>query len=67
MSGGSPYRRSANPGTGYHHAFPTSARHGLKWWELDPSWFLILGMEKLGLVSNVVRIDPDRQGRRLKK
>ena len=50
-----------------HHAFPTSARHGLKWWELDPSWVLILGMEKVGLVSNVVRIDSDRQARRLKK
>jgi stearoyl-CoA desaturase (delta-9 desaturase) len=44
-----------------HHAFPTSSRHGLKWWELDPSWFLIFGMEKVGLVSNIVTIDPHRQ------
>ena len=36
-----------------HHAFPTSARHGLKWWQLDLSYLLILGMERLGLVWNV--------------
>ncbi len=36
-----------------HHAFPTSARHGLAWWQLDPSWLLIRLMEKLGLVWDV--------------
>lgn len=40
-----------------HHAFPTSARHGLFWWQLDPSWMAIWAMEKLGLIRNVVRID----------
>ena len=24
-----------------HHAFPTSARDGLRWWELDTSYMLI--------------------------
>src|SRR5205807_1108307 len=33
-----------------HHAFPTSARHGLRWWQLDPSAWLIAGMERVGLV-----------------
>jgi stearoyl-CoA desaturase (delta-9 desaturase) len=36
-----------------HHAFPTSARHRLVWWQLDPSWLLIRAMERLGLVWNV--------------
>jgi stearoyl-CoA desaturase (delta-9 desaturase) len=36
-----------------HHAFPTSAFHGLRRWEFDPGRFLIQGLEKLGLVWNV--------------
>jgi stearoyl-CoA desaturase (delta-9 desaturase) len=44
-----------------HHAFPTSAAHGLRRWELDPSALVIRGLEKLGLVWNVVRISPERQ------
>lgn len=24
-----------------HHAFPTSARHGLRWWQIDVSYYLI--------------------------
>jgi stearoyl-CoA desaturase (delta-9 desaturase) len=47
-----------------HHAFPTSAAHGLRWWEIDPSALLIRAMEKLGLVWDVVRIDPERQERK---
>jgi stearoyl-CoA desaturase (Delta-9 desaturase) len=44
-----------------HHAFPRSAAHGLRGWELDPSAGVIWVMEKLGLVWNVVRITPERQ------
>jgi stearoyl-CoA desaturase (delta-9 desaturase) len=36
-----------------HHAFPTSARHGLAWWQLDTSWLIIRGMELVGLAWNV--------------
>jgi stearoyl-CoA desaturase (delta-9 desaturase) len=36
-----------------HHAFPVSARHGLHRWQLDVSWWVIRGLEKLRLVSNV--------------
>jgi stearoyl-CoA desaturase (delta-9 desaturase) len=43
-----------------HHAFPTSARHGLGRWELDPSAGVIWLMEKAGLVWDVVRISPER-------
>ena len=44
-----------------HHAFPTSARHGLRWWQLDPSAWLIAGMERTGLVWDVVRVSPERE------
>ncbi len=44
-----------------HHAFPTSARHGLRWWQLDLSAWFIAGLEKTGLVWDVVRISPERQ------
>ncbi len=43
-----------------HHAFPTSARHGLGRLELDPSAALISLMERAGLVWDVVRIGPER-------
>jgi stearoyl-CoA desaturase (Delta-9 desaturase) len=47
-----------------HHAFPTSATHGMRRWELDPSALVIRGLEKLGLVWDVVRVDPERQARK---
>ena len=48
-----------------HHAFPTSAMHGMRAWEVDPSALVIRGLEKLGLVWDVVRIEPERQARKL--
>jgi stearoyl-CoA desaturase (Delta-9 desaturase) len=48
-----------------HHAFPRSAAHGLKWYEVDPSALIITGMEKLGLATKVVRIAPERQEQKL--
>jgi stearoyl-CoA desaturase (Delta-9 desaturase) len=47
-----------------HHAFPTSAFHGLRRWELDPSALVIRGLEGVGLVWDVVRIEPARQARK---
>jgi stearoyl-CoA desaturase (Delta-9 desaturase) len=47
-----------------HHAFPRSARHGLRWWELDVSALMIAAMERLGLAWNVIRIAPERQAQR---
>jgi stearoyl-CoA desaturase (delta-9 desaturase) len=44
-----------------HHAFPTSARHGLGRWQLDPSAWLITLLERCRLVWGVVRIAPERQ------
>ena len=48
-----------------HHAFPTSARHGMGRWELDLSGMVISTMERLGLVWDVVRISPQRQSRKI--
>jgi stearoyl-CoA desaturase (Delta-9 desaturase) len=47
-----------------HHAFPRSAVHGLKRWELDPSAMIITAMERLRLARKVVRISPERQAER---
>jgi stearoyl-CoA desaturase (Delta-9 desaturase) len=44
-----------------HHAFPRSAYHGLRWWELDPSGLIISTLRRLRLAWNVVRITPERQ------
>jgi stearoyl-CoA desaturase (delta-9 desaturase) len=38
-----------------HHAFPTSAQHGLRRTQLDPSYAVIRILERLGLVWNVKR------------
>ena len=36
-----------------HHAFPTSARHGLRWWQLDVTYMIIWFMSRLGLAWNI--------------
>jgi stearoyl-CoA desaturase (Delta-9 desaturase) len=47
-----------------HHAFPRSARHGLRWWEIDISALVIRALEAAGLAWDVVRIDRKRQEHR---
>jgi stearoyl-CoA desaturase (delta-9 desaturase) len=49
-----------------HHAFPTSAQHGLRRWEIDPSALVIRGLEATGLAWDVVRISPERQQAKLR-
>jgi len=44
-----------------HHAFPRSASHGMRWWEVDISALVIRLLERLGLATHVIRIDRDRQ------
>jgi stearoyl-CoA desaturase (Delta-9 desaturase) len=48
-----------------HHAFPTSAAHGLRPWEIDISALIISGLERVGLAWDVVRVDPARQSAKL--
>ncbi len=47
-----------------HHAFPTSYRHGLRRWQIDPSAGMIRVMEMTGLAWDVVRVDPSRRERK---
>jgi stearoyl-CoA desaturase (delta-9 desaturase) len=47
-----------------HHAFPTSAAHGLRWWEVDLSSLVIRGLERAGLVWDVARPGLERQARK---
>jgi stearoyl-CoA desaturase (Delta-9 desaturase) len=49
-----------------HHAFPTSAEHGMRKWEIDPSALIIRALERLGLAWDVVRVDRERQERKRK-
>ena len=44
-----------------HHAFPTSAIHGLGRREIDLSGILISALERAGLVWDVQRVSQDRQ------
>jgi stearoyl-CoA desaturase (delta-9 desaturase) len=44
-----------------HHAFPTSYRHGLRRWQIDPAAGVIRLMELTGLAWDVVRVDPERR------
>lgn len=37
-----------------HHAFPGSARQGLKPYEFDASWLVISSMHRLGMASNII-------------
>ena len=47
-----------------HHAFPTSYRHGLGKWQIDPSAGIIRLMEMVGLAWDVVRVNPERVRRK---
>ena len=36
-----------------HHAFPTSARQGLQWYQWDPAWYAIWLLKTVGLATSV--------------
>jgi stearoyl-CoA desaturase (delta-9 desaturase) len=44
-----------------HHAFPTSADHGLRWWQVDVSALFIRTLERAGLAWDVIRPSAERQ------
>jgi stearoyl-CoA desaturase (delta-9 desaturase) len=39
-----------------HHAHPTSARHGLYWYEIDLNWMGIRALQLLGLAYSIKRL-----------
>ena len=36
-----------------HHAYQSSARQGFRWWEYDPTFYLLTLLQRLGLVWNL--------------
>ena len=42
-----------------HHAFPHSAKFGLKWWQIDLGYWTIRSLELVGLVWNVKVTTPE--------
>lgn len=46
-----------------HHAVPQSARHGLRWYEVDMNWYGIKALETVGLAWDVklTKIKPKRE------
>src|SRR5690348_9978026 len=39
-----------------HHAHPVSARHGLRWYEIDINWYGIWALKTLGLAKNIYQV-----------
>ncbi len=48
-----------------HHAHPTSARHGLAWYEFDPTWLTIRVLRRVGIAKSVqaARVNTPLPGR----
>ncbi|CAI0395806.1 unnamed protein product [Linum tenue] len=36
-----------------HHAFNNSARHGLEWWQIDVTWYVVKFLQAMGLAYDV--------------
>ena len=49
-----------------HHAFPTSARHGLKFWEIDPAYAFIRLLKAVGLAWDIKTVTPNELQLRLR-
>ena len=50
-----------------HHAFPSSARHGLRWWQIDMSYWFIRGLAMVKLASHVRVPTTERMNAKLAK
>ena len=48
-----------------HHAFQTSAAHGLDWWEIDTTYIAIKLMSYVGLASDVKVAKPEKNTARV--
>jgi stearoyl-CoA desaturase (delta-9 desaturase) len=49
-----------------HHAFPASARHGLRWWEFDISWIVIKTLAVARLARDIKTPTPRQLARRIR-
>lgn len=47
-----------------HHAFEHSARHGLEWWQVDMTWYVVKLLQTIGLAHDV-KLPTTRQIRRM--
>lgn len=47
-----------------HHAFEHSARHGLEWWQVDMTWYVVKLLQTVGLAHDV-KLPTTRQIRRM--
>jgi len=47
-----------------HHAFPESAFHRMKWYQIDLSGYVIRALEKARLITGVRRVSPERIDRK---
>ncbi|XP_055827946.1 palmitoyl-monogalactosyldiacylglycerol delta-7 desaturase, chloroplastic-like [Solanum dulcamara] len=47
-----------------HHAFEYSARHGLEWWQLDMTWYVVRFLQAIGLATDV-KLPTDTHKQRL--
>ena len=50
-----------------HHMSPTSARHGIEWYQFDMNWIAILSLEKLGWATNIRVFEPEKLAVELKQ
>lgn len=50
-----------------HHRYPASARQGFFWWEIDITYYILLAMEKIGIVRNIRQVPASvlQEGRQL--
>ncbi|RAL23150.1 acyl-CoA desaturase [Lujinxingia litoralis] len=48
----------------FHHTFPGDYRNGVRWWQFDPTKWLIWTLDRVGLATNLKRSSFDRRLRR---
>ena len=48
-----------------HHHYPATVRQGFRWWELDPTWWILRGMRAVGLVKNFKGVPEHIQKQRI--
>ncbi|GAB5561802.1 MAG: fatty acid desaturase [Synoicihabitans sp.] len=44
----------------YHHEFQHDYRNGVKWWQWDPTKWTVWTLEKLGMVSDLRRVNEEK-------